>query len=82
MYKIIKFLNKHGGGAVLVAVFFGFLVVLPTLTIVFNLGGGFKGIYPSFSSTDESYYQQKSKKYPKEMVWAISILKKTKISLI
>ena len=61
MYKIIKFLNKHGGGAVLVAVFFGFLVVLPTLTIVFNLGDDFKGIYPSFSSTDEYYYQAKVK---------------------
>lgn len=61
MYKIIIFLNKHYL-AVLIAIFFGFLVVLPILTIIFNLrGGDFKGIYPSFSSTDEYYYQAKVK---------------------
>lgn len=60
MYKIIIFLNKHCL-AVLVAIFFGFLVILPTLTVIFNLGGDFKGIYPSFSSTDEYYYQAKVK---------------------
>lgn len=42
MYKkIIKLLNKHWL-VFLIAVFFGFLVVLPTLTVTFNLrGGGF-----------------------------------------
>ena len=49
------------GGAILIAVFFGFLVIFPTLTVIFNLGDDFKGIYPSFSSTDEYYYQTKVK---------------------
>lgn len=60
MYKIIIFLNQHCL-AILIAIFFGFLVILPTLTVIFNLNGDFKGIYPSFSSTDEYYYQAKVK---------------------
>lgn len=56
----MKFFNGHWL-AVLVAVVFGFFVVFPTLKIVIDLGDDFKGIYPIFSATDESYYQAKVK---------------------
>lgn len=60
MHKTLNFLYKHWP-AILIAIFFGFLVVFPTLRIILDLGDDFKGIYPSFSSSDEFYYQAKVK---------------------
>ncbi|MBA3047025.1 hypothetical protein KKC83_02030 [Patescibacteria group bacterium] len=65
MNKIVIFFNKHWL-AVLIALFFGFLIVFPTLKIVLDLDSDFKGIYPIMSSDDELYYQAKVKKLTKD----------------